>query len=227
MPGRGAVLPAAGEPGPPVTVDRLPAREAAERELSKRIYAEHEPGLASRAWDWVWDHVLGALESAAFRAPGGWLGLLLIAVVAAGLIIALRLRLGALRAATGPRRGSLFTDRPLSAGEHRAAAASHAQAQRWDQAVQEELRAIVRSLEERSLLDPRPGRTADEAAAEAGLPLPALAARLRAAATTFDAVTYGGQHATAADYARLCGLNDELRHARPVLGQPTSAGAAP
>ena len=34
------------------------------------------------------------------------------------------------------------------------------------------MRAIVRSLEERALLDPRPGRTADEAAAEAGRTAP-------------------------------------------------------
>ena len=58
------------------------------------------------------------------------------------------------------------------------------------------MRAIVRSLEERALLDPRPGRTADEAAAEAGRALPAHADRLRAAARDFDDVTYGGRTAT-------------------------------
>ncbi|HCA84735.1 MAG TPA: hypothetical protein DEQ61_04090, partial [Streptomyces sp.] len=79
------------------------------------------------------------------------------------------------------------------------------------------MRALVRSLEERALLDPRPGRTADEAAAEAGRPLPAHADRLRAAARDFDDVVYGGRHATAETYARLRELDVELQQARPLL----------
>jgi hypothetical protein len=143
-----------------------------------------------------------------------------------GLIVTLRLRLGALRDATGQGGpGALFTDRPRSAAEHRAAASEHARAARWDQAVQEQLRAIVRSLEERALLEPRPGRTADEAAAEAARPMPAHAAELRSAATTFDAVTYGGQHATQADHARLRALDERVLHTRPELTATT--GTAP
>ncbi|MGP3970762.1 DUF4129 domain-containing protein [Streptomyces sp. 6N223] len=218
--------PAVDDPGPPVVVDRDPAREAAERELSKQIYAEHEPGLARRVWDWLWDRIVGTLESAAFATPGGWLGLLIILALVVALIVALRLRMGALRTAAGPGRGggALFTDGPRSAAEHRAAAAEHARAARWDQAVQEQLRAIVRSLEERALLQPRPGRTADEAAAEAARPMPALAADLRAAATTFDAVTYGGLHATQADHARLRELDERLQRSKPDLTAP--AGTA-
>ncbi|MGP4114790.1 DUF4129 domain-containing protein [Streptomyces sp. 4N509B] len=206
------------EPGPPVVVGRDAAREAAERELSRQIYAEHEPGLFRRVLGWLWERLFGVLESAAFAVPGGWVGLLVIVALVVGFLVALRLRLGALRNAAGPgRRGALFTDRPRTAAEHRAAAAEHAHAGRWDQAVQEQLRAIVRSLEERALLEPRPGRTADEAAAEAGLPLPAHARELHAAATTFDGVTYGDRPATPADHARLRELDDRLRQARPDL----------
>lgn len=215
-----APAPSAGdEPsGPPVVVGRDEAREAAERELSRQIYAEHEPGPVRRAFAWLWERVFGVLESAAFATPGGWLGLLVIAVLAAALVVALRLRLGALRDAVGHGKGgALFTDRPRSADEHRSAAAAHARAARWDEAVQEQLRAIVRSLEERALLEPRPGRTADEAAAEAAVPLPDHARALHAAATTFDAVTFGGRRATQADHARLRELDDRLRAARPDL----------
>ncbi|MEO3749021.1 DUF4129 domain-containing protein [Streptomyces sp. B6B3] len=215
-----AAVPAArgsDEPGPPVEVGRDAAREAAERELNKPMYAEHEPGPVRRVWNWVWEHVFGALESAAFNTPGGWLGLLLILVLAVGLIVALRMRLGALRTAAGPPRAPLFTDRPRSAAEHRAAAAEHARGARWDQAVQERLRAVVRALEERVLLEPRPGRTADEAAAEAGRALPGLAAELRAAAHTFDEVTYGGRPAGQADYDRLRELDERQQHSKPDL----------
>lgn len=86
------------------------------------------------------------------------------------------------------------------------------------------MRAIVRSLEERALLDARPGRTADEAAAEAGRTLPEHAARLRAAARSFDDVTYGGRTADQPAYLSLQTLDLELDEAKPLL-PGTSRGA--
>ncbi|PWS41256.1 hypothetical protein DKT74_28560, partial [Streptomyces sp. ZEA17I] len=100
---------------------------------------------------------------------------------------------------------------------HRAAAEAHAAALRWTEAVQERMRAIVRSLEERALLDPRPGRTADEAAAEAGRVLPDHATRLRSAAREFDDVTYGGRAAGQPAYLALRTLDTELDEAKPLL----------
>ncbi|RBM21482.1 DUF4129 domain-containing protein [Streptomyces sp. PT12] len=215
--------PWADPPVPPVTVDRVPAQEDAERELSRQIYTEHEPGLVRRIWSWVWDRIFGFLDEAAFRTPGGWFGLLVIAVAVIALLIALRIRLGTVRNARGPAApGALFTDRPRTADEHRAAAERHAHAAHWTPAVQERLRAIVRSLEERALLDPRPGRTANEAAAEAARPLPGLATELRAAATTFDGVTFGGLPAAPDDYARLAGLDERLARAKPDLAATTT-----
>ncbi|MDT0309982.1 DUF4129 domain-containing protein [Streptomyces sp. DSM 44917] len=223
-------LPATEDPtGPPVVVGRTPAREEAERELSRRIYAEHEPGPARRLWNWLWDHIFGVLEEAAFGTPGGWLGLLVIALLITALLVALRLRLGALRTAAGPgRTGGLFADdRPRTAAEHRAAAAAHAAAQRWTPAVQERLRAVVRSLEERALLEPRPGRTANEAAAEAARPMPGHAQALRSAAARFDAVTYGGRAADAEDYRTLSELDEALLRTRPALDPAAPAWTAP
>lgn len=112
---------------------------------------------------------------------------------------------------------ALFDDRPRSAAEHRATAQAHAAAQRWSEAVQERMRAIVRSLEERALLDPRPGRTADEAAAEAGRTLPAHADQLRDAAREFDGVTYGGRRTNEQAYLRLTELDHAIEQASPVL----------
>ncbi len=79
------------------------------------------------------------------------------------------------------------------------------------------MRALVRALEDRAVLDPRPGRTADEAATEAGRSLPAHASRLRAAARVFDDVTYGGRTADAAAYQRLCALDRDIETAKPLL----------
>ncbi|WP_052848405.1 DUF4129 domain-containing protein [Streptomyces avicenniae] len=208
----------ADAPGPPVGADRGPAREEAERELSRPMYERGEPSPVRRALTWLWDNVFGLFDDLAVRTPGGWFGLLVVVVLVAALVTALWLRLGSLRNAAGPRaEGALFTDRPRTAAEHRAAADEHARAARWVPAVQERTRALVRSLEERALLDTRPGRTATEAAGEAGRHLPALAGDLVAAASTFDAVTYGDSPADAADYARLTELDDRAARTRPRL----------
>ncbi|MCX5607656.1 MULTISPECIES: DUF4129 domain-containing protein [unclassified Streptomyces] len=214
-----ALLP--GAETPPVTTPREPAQEAAERELSKPMYHENDPGLLDRAlrkfFEWI-DDLFGAASGA---TPGGTLGLVvivLLAILAAG---ALWWRLGApSRIPAGA--GVLFDDGIRSAADHRTAAEAHAAAGRWTEAVQERMRAVVRSLEERTVLDPRPGRTADEAAAEAAVSLPDHAGDLRAAARTFDDVTYGGRTAAADTYARLRTLDLTLDRAKPLLTGPTA-----
>ncbi|MEU6127263.1 DUF4129 domain-containing protein [Streptomyces sp. NPDC047123] len=209
------LLPRTGD-DPPVTIPRDPAREAAERELSKPMYHENDPGLFQRALNRFWGWVDDLFSAASGATPGGGFGLLVIVLAVALLAGALWWRLGAPRRAAASTP-ALFDDRPRSAAEHRAAAEAHAAQAHWNQAVQERMRALVRALEERALLDPRPGRTADEAAAEAGRTLPAHTDRLRSAAHAFDDVTYGGRTADQAAYLRLANLDRDLEHTRPVL----------
>ncbi|WP_413761222.1 DUF4129 domain-containing protein [Streptomyces sp. MMBL 11-3] len=201
---------------PPVTLPRDPAREAARDELSKGMYHENDPSLLQRALNAFWKWVGKLLDAASSATPGGGLGLLVVVLAVAALAAALWWRLGTPRR-TPARTAPLFDDRPRSAAEHRAAAEAHAAQDHWNQAVQERMRAVVRSLEERALLEPRPGRTADEAAAEAGRTLPAHTDRLRAAAGDFDDVTYGGRTAAPETYHRLVRLDGDLERTRPVL----------
>ncbi len=208
----------------PVDTPRIPAREAAERELSRPMYNENDPNLLQRGLDRFWDWVGGLFDSASGGAPGGPLGLVVIVLLVIGLIAALWWRLGTPRR-TPASADSLFDDAPRSAAEHRSAAEAHAAAGRWNQAVQERMRAIVRSLEERALLDPRPGRTADEAAAEGGRSLPGHTDGLRSAAREFDDVTYGGRTADQQAYQRLRDLDLELERTKPQL-TGASQGAA-
>ncbi|MET9744037.1 DUF4129 domain-containing protein, partial [Streptomyces sp. NPDC006422] len=201
---------------PPVTTPRVPAREAAERELSKPAYHQDDPNWFMRALNKFWDWIGELFSAASDATPGGTVGLLVILLAVVAVAAALWWRLGT------PRRSPtsaapLFDDRPRSAAEHRAAADAHAAQGHWNQAVQERMRALVRSLEERALLDPRPGRTADEAATEAARPLPALADRLRAAARDFDDVAYGGRTATQETYERLSALDAEAERTTPSL----------
>ena len=107
--------------------------------------------------------------------------------------------------------------RNRTAAEHRAAADAHAAAGAWAEAVRERLRAVVRSLEQRAVLDERAGRTADEAAADAGRALPSCAVGLRAAAVLFDEIWYGGRPAGPESYAALRDLDAQVQATRPDL----------
>ena len=201
---------------PPLTIPRDPAREAAQRELSKGMYHENDPSWFQRALDAFWDWIEDLFSSVSTVTPGGPLGLVVVILIIVAALGALWWRLGP------PRRQpastpALFDDRPRSAAEHRAAAEAHAAQGHWNQAVQERMRAIVRSLEERALLDIRPGRTADEAAAEAGRALPSHNDRLRAAAGDFDDVTYGGRRASEQSYRRITELDRDLERTKPQL----------
>ncbi|MET8948043.1 DUF4129 domain-containing protein [Streptomyces sp. NPDC004542] len=212
---------------PPVTTPRDPAREAARRELSKRMYHENDPSLLERALNAFWDWVDRALGAASAATPGGGFGLAVVVLAVVAVLAALWWRLGTpLRRPTSA--AALFDERPRSAAEHRAAAEAHAAQGHWNQAVQERMRAIVRSLEERVLLDVRPGRTADEAAAEAGRALPSHTDRLHASAREFDDVTYGGRTASEQSYHRIAELDRDLERTSPVLANSAlgTAGTA-
>jgi hypothetical protein len=202
-----------------VTIPRDPAREAARHELSKRMYHQNDPSLLQRALDHFWNWVGRLFDSAASATPGGAAGLVVVIAAALAVLAALWWRLGTPHREPTSSAAALFDNRPRSAAQHRAAAEAHAAQGHWNQAVQERMRAVVRSLEERALLDARPGRTADEAAAEAGRALPAHRDRLHTAARDFDDITYGGRMATEQSYHHLTELDHDLESTRP---QPES-----
>jgi hypothetical protein len=199
----------------PVELGREAAQQAAREELAKQVYRDAGPGLTERFLRWVLDRVGDLLDELAGVSPGGYAGLVVLALLVLVAAVAIRLKVGPLgrREAT---EQALFVGAERTAAEHRAAADAHAAAGRWAEAVRERLRAIVRSLEERAVLEPRPGRTADEAASEAGAALPDCAAGLRSAALLFDDVWYGGRPVGPEGDAALRELDDRVRSARPT-----------
>ncbi|WP_329564618.1 DUF4129 domain-containing protein [Kitasatospora sp. NBC_01266] len=210
--------------GAPVTTPRDAAREAAREELLKPEYHRQDPSLLQRISSWLWgqlDHLLGRLGS---TATSGTTGLILFLVIALLIGAALWWRLGRPgRSATSAT--TLFgADRPRTADQHRSAAQRHAAEGDFAGAVREQMRALVRSLEERALLDQRPGRTADEAAAEAGHQLPQHAAALREAARLFDDIAFGERAADQAAYRQLADLDQALRQTRPAALSPAGTG---
>ena len=196
-----------------LTVDRDDAREAAEQELRRREYVDAQPPLLVRAVDRVLREVGELLDRAAMVAPGGRLGLLALGVLLLLLVAVVLTRVGPLaRSGAAP---ALFAGAGVqTAAEHRTAAEVAAAQGRWADAVRERLRAVVRELEARGALDPRPGRTAGEIARDGGAALPEVADDLLRAARLFDEVWYGGRPADASSYAVLVAVDERIRERR-------------
>ncbi|GHF23787.1 hypothetical protein GCM10017786_67520 [Amycolatopsis deserti] len=200
----------------PVVIDADDARRAAEAELSDPAYALAQPSWFDRAVGWLAERLADLVEGAANVVPGGGFGVVVLIAVLVLVIVVVRLRVGPLaRAARRP--GVVFADRTRTAQDYRDAAEQAFAAGDPGAAVRDRFRAVVRSLEERGVLDERAGRTADEAAREAGARLPSAQDALRQGAELFDAVHYGGRPATAEDYHRLAGLDDLVRRSRPEV----------
>ncbi|WP_410590716.1 DUF4129 domain-containing protein [Amycolatopsis sp. lyj-23] len=199
----------------PVDIDRDTARRAAADELSDPKYRDARPGFLQQIGQFLGEQLEKLLNSLSSDVPGGIFGVLLVVGLLIVLVVVVRLRTGKVaRAAKADRL--VFGGQRRSAADHRRSAAEAAAGGRFGDAVREQFRAVVRALEERALLDTRSGRTADEAAAEAGLLLPDVAEDLRRGARLFDDVHYGGREGTEAAYRALTELDERCRRARPV-----------
>lgn len=201
----------------PVVPDPAGAREAARDELADPAYTSQKPTLFERITDEVIDRLGDLFTRTADNAPGGrWALVLLTALILLGLW-GLRSRLGKL-GSSARRTAEVFGDAVRTAAEHHADADRALAAGHLDIAVTERFRALVRGLEERGLLDPWPGRTANEAAQEGGQLLRSCAIQLRAAARVFDEVRYGGRAATRAGHDTIADADRAARAARPEAG---------
>lgn len=198
----------------PVVPDAEQARRWLEQELADPVYHQ-QPSLLQRFLDW-----LGRLFEGADGLPIGNVGTLL--AILAGLAVLVTVAF----LVTGPvrrsrrvvgARGVLDADDRRTAAEIRAAADAAAARGDWAAAVADRFRALVRSLEERAVLEEQPGRTAHEAVEAAGLRLPAHAVDLRAAGRLFDDVVYGERTPRAEDDAALRELDARVTATRPTL----------
>lgn len=226
----------------PVDLGRDEARDLARQELSRPSYERDTP-ILTRVLRWIADQVERILDAAGgtLSSRAGIAIIVVIAVVFAAIVI---LRAGPLARRAAERGGAVLPDRPRSAAEYRRAADDAAARGDWSTAVVERFRAVVAGLEERGVLDPRPGRTADEAAHEAiavlgEIPLPhgvtsgragggqRAAGRegggMHAGARLFDGVRYGGAEAAQGDDQLLRELDRAVAGARPRSAQAADA----
>jgi hypothetical protein len=206
----------------------LTGREAGQRlaraELSKAIYHPHEP-LTQRVLNAL-GHLLNDLSQAGRAFPGGWWAAVALAALLATIIAVVLSRTGPL--ARSRRTGSqLMTGSgPLSAADHRLRAGRLAGAGDYAGATAERVRAIARELDDRAVLTPRAGRTADEMAGEAGAALPAEAAALRSAALLFDDICYGDRPGSQEGYALVRELDMRISASAPKPGASLAGAGA-
>ncbi|MCV7101899.1 DUF4129 domain-containing protein [Mycobacterium palustre] len=208
---------------PSIDVDRDAAHQAALAELGKPIYSK---GSAARQFaEWVDELVYRLLEKTA-SIPGGWLTVTVLAIL---LAIAVAVAVRVIRRTIRTRRAGdylLFEAAQLTAAQHRATAESYASQGDWVAAIRHRLRAVARQLEETGVVEPAPGRTANELARDAAAALPHLADELSRAATAFNDVTYGERPGTRAAYQMIVDLDDHLRSRPPAFAPPPGHPAA-
>jgi hypothetical protein len=190
------VIPTAGGAG---GITRDGAREAARRELSKGIYHRNDQPWVIRVLHAVQRWLDHLMQTVSRHAPGGGAGAVALLLAAIALIALVWWRVGLVRRTASAER-PVLEGRARTSGDLLREAAAAAMAGRWDAAVVARMRALAMTVEERGLVDPRPGRTADELVAEIAATLPTVGDRARAAAAAFDAVVYGKRDATRETY---------------------------
>jgi len=198
----------------PVVPDRDAARTAAHNQLLEPAYHAHDPTLFQRLATRLVDGVQAAFDRASGPTPGNRLAILLLLGLVVLAVVGIRTRLGPLRK-SHRRSAPVFRSEIRSAAEHHAAADAALAAADLTTATVERFRALVRGCEERGLLVPRPGRTANEVAAEVAVLRPSAAGPVRAAAEVFDEVRYGGRPGSRAGHDVVAGADVAVREARP------------
>lgn len=201
---------------PPVLPGSDEARRWAEEELAKPEYRDATPGWLESLWDslmeWLWS--LDAGPGAGSPLAAAWIGIAIAVLIGAAIVLA-RPRLNA----KAKRAAEVFdADPTVSAAAYRGRAAAAAAAGNWDAAVVDCFRAMVRTAEDRNVLDARPGRTADEVVHNLAASFGAESQRLAEAARTFDGIRYGNESAGPDAYAAMLELDTALGSLRPDRG---------
>ena len=213
--------PASGRPG----IGRRAAQQLAREELSKPVY-HPSTSLTQRIIDAILRLLARIVHGANLVVPGGWWGLVALAALLVIVVAGLRAWLGPV-GRTHRGRGALTPHGTArTARDHRTEAERLADAGDYATAIRECVRAIAAELDERGVLPPRTGRTADEFAEEAGRVLPVHVLALRGAARLFDEVCYGQRPGSRDGYERLRELGKQVMASAPRVGRAEVAPSA-
>jgi hypothetical protein len=149
--------------------------------------------------------------------PSGWFGLIVLGVLAVALVIVILAWVRPARIRR-QRQSAVIGNKSRTAQDYRKSAVRLAAAGDFSGAIVDGVRAIAAELEERGILPPRLGRTADELAMEAAGELPTLAADLRSVTRLFDDIRYGERPGTEPGYQLVSRLDDAVRTTPVTVG---------
>lgn len=204
-------------PAAPPPQDPDEARTRIHEELSKAEY-DDSPGfiqwLLGALEHWLME-VLNGIDGSSTAQAG--IAALLVLVLAAVIFLVLR-RTGLIRRSHALSVAAQLDAEPvLGATQLRQAAREANQAGRTDDGIVLALRALVRDLEERTLLEVTAGMTAHEAAHRAAHSYPELRGRLLRGADAFDTAAYSHRSATAKQADDLLRLAEYIAESAPDL----------
>jgi len=215
----GIPRPASGPRTAPA-IGRQAAQRLAREELAKAIYHPHK-SFGRWLLDEIGSLLTRLLNLGSGSLPGGRWTLLAVVALLVVVVAVILVKIGPVARSRRRRDAGLLSGAgPLSARERRENAERLAADGDYSAAIMEYLRAIAAGLEERRVLVPDPGRTADELADEAGRLLPAHRSDLVSAAQLFDGVCYGGMAGTRTGCERLRDLDRAIRDATPRQAVP-------
>lgn len=198
-------------------------RRRAGQLLSEPPYMQGEPGPLRAAWDQLVDligELLAGLAGTVVEVPG-----LAVLLVALGLVLLGLLAWRLSRQTSSARRSAVSTALSDPGGSSSADWARRSEdaeaAGDLAGALRARYLAAVRRLEERGLLEQRPGRTIRECTAEVAAWVPDAADALAASGHDVEEVTFGGRPATGDDLARA---SSALAVAVRADGAPAGVG---
>ena len=215
--------------GPPLDPDE--ARSRVLEELSKPEYDDSPgfiPWLLGVIEDWLMS-VLDGIDGSSTAQAG--IAVLIVIALLTVVFLVLR-RTGLIRRSHALAvAAELDADPVLSGSQLRDSAREAIGAGRTDDGTVLALRALVRDLEERTLMDVAAGMTAHEAAALAATPFPELRGRLQRGAVAFDTAAYSHRTASPKQADDLLRLAEYIAESVPDLTavedeQPVSAASA-
>jgi hypothetical protein len=191
------------------TRDPQQVREAVREVLARPEFRPPERSLVERAYDWVLEMIGRLLGAIAGSGAGGIVGLVLLALVLAGVgVLVARFSRGLTPSAEVA--AAVPVGRRRSAADWRADAEAQERAGAWREAVRSRYRALVADLAARGLVEEVPGRTAGEYRREVGRAVPAAAADFAGATELFEVAWYGRSDTGAREAAHLRDLSDRV-----------------
>lgn len=210
----------------PQPVDPDEARSRVLEELSKGEY-DDSPGFISWLLGTLETWLLNLLDGidGSSTAQAGIAALVALALIV--LVILVLRRTGLLRRSHALEVAAELDAEPVLSGDQlRDAARAAIDAGRADDGTVLALRALVRDLEERTLLDVAAGMTAHEAATRASVHFPDLRGRLQRAADAFDTAAYSHRSVAVKQADDLLRLAEYVAESAPDLSGAETDGAA-